>query len=202
MVVAVVLHFILRKAYDYFFRADSYTQAPLSAGRRNQLTHGLTVDAAADARLEQRLSFDLAFAFVFIIALYGISIVKILLILYVNFNLAMKLPKEYVPVATWVFNVAILFSNELCNGYSFASMAVLLPSSDGVRTDGWGAWLDSYGGLVGRWEVLFKITILRMISFNMDYYWSRQGRGSSLIEVSRLITHHDRICSPAKEETA
>lgn len=202
MVVAVVLHFVLRKAYDYFSRADSYTKAPLSAGRRNHLTHGLTVDAAADTRLEQRLSFDLTFAFVFIVALYGISIVKILLILYVNFNLAMKLPREYVPVATWGFNIAILFSNELCNGYSFASVAALLASSDTGRTDSWGAWLDSYGGLVGRWEVLFKITILRMISFNMDYYWSRQGRGSSLIEVSRLYTHQNNICSPAKEETA
>lgn len=49
---------------------------------------------------------------------------------------------------------------------------------------GWGAWLDSYGGLVARWEVLFNITILRLISFNLDYYWSIDKRGANGLEVS------------------
>lgn len=36
-----------------------------------------------------------------------------------------------------------------------------------------------------RWEVLFKITILRLISFNMDHYWSLdRSRSGSPVEVS------------------
>lgn len=42
---------------------------------------GLTPAAAADARLNQRISFDVGFAVVFLAALHGFSIFKILAIL-------------------------------------------------------------------------------------------------------------------------
>lgn len=35
-----------------------------------------------------------------------------------------------------------------------------------------------------RWEVLFKVTVLRLISFNMDHYWSLEYPAGSAIEVS------------------
>ena len=47
----------------------------------------------------------------------------------------------------------------------------------------WGRWLDSFGGLLSRWEILFNLTVLRMISFNMDYYWSLDRRSYSPVEV-------------------
>jgi D-alanyl-lipoteichoic acid acyltransferase DltB (MBOAT superfamily) len=36
---------------------------------------------------------------------------------------------------------------------------------------------------MSRWEILFNITILRLISFNLDYYWSLDRRSGSPIEV-------------------
>lgn len=48
----------------------------------------------------------------------------------------------------------------------------------------WGRFLDSFGGIMPRWEVLFNIAILRMISFNMDYYWCLDYPATSPIEVS------------------
>jgi hypothetical protein len=149
---------------------------------------GLSPAAAADARLEQRITFDFAFAAIFIVALHEFSALKVVLILYLNFSIAKKLPKEYIPVATWVFNISVLFANEAFQGYHFASFwAFFLPqthSVDGKPTaTNWGQWLDSHGGLISRWEVLFNITILRLISFNMDYYWSLRLRGSSPVEV-------------------
>lgn len=159
----------------------------------NQLTMGLTATAAADARLQQRISFDVPFAAVFLAALHGFSTFKIIAILYLNYSVAKKLPRQYVPAATWIFNVGILFANELCRGYSYSSiLSFFLPSSPvsekGEPATNLGHTLDSYGGLIPRWEVLFNFTVLRLISFNLDYYWSVNSRSGSPIEV--------RICPP------
>lgn len=123
-------------------------------------------------------------------ALHGISAAKVFLILYVNFQLATGLPRQYVPAATWVFNIAILFANELCHGYPLADFAaMLLPpqtSAAGEKPGNWGTWLDSYGGLIPRWEILFNVCVLRLISFNFDYYWSLDRRAISPVEVSLI----------------
>lgn len=143
-----------------------------------------------EARKESRIRFDLGFAAIFLLALHGISAAKVLLILYVNFQLATGLPRQYVPAATWVFNIAILFANELCHGYPLADFAaMLLPpqtSAAGEKPGNWGTWLDSYGGLIPRWEILFNVCVLRLISFNFDYYWSLDRRALSPVEVSLI----------------
>lgn len=148
--------------------------------------------AFADARMNQRGSFDYGFALIFISALHGFSAVKVVLLLYLNFCIATQLPGKYVPAATWVFNIGTLFMNELSNGYKFASIASFITSAsanepkNGNLLHSWGVWLDSYGGIMSRWEILFNITVLRMISFNLDYYWSLNRRASSPLEVSKL----------------
>ncbi len=145
---------------------------------------------AAEARLNQRASFDYLFGLVFLVALHGVSALKVLLILYANYNIATALPRRTLPAATWVFNIGLLFANELCQGYHLKSVAALIsppqPGSvsapDGLLV-GWGSWLDGWGGLVPRWEILFNITVLRLISFNLDYYWSLDRRSASPVEV-------------------
>jgi hypothetical protein len=127
----------------------------------------------------------------FLAILHGFSALKVLLILYTNYNLAMSLPKRYVPAATWVFNISILFANELCQGYRFRDIASLVSRHPTNLVDGdnivmrLGSWLDGCGGLMPRWEILFNITVLRLISFNLDYYWSLDRRSGSPIEVRK-----------------
>ncbi|AEO65954.1 uncharacterized protein THITE_2077439 [Thermothielavioides terrestris NRRL 8126] len=163
---------------------------------------------AAEARLRQRASFDYAFALLYLVVLHGFSAVKILLILAVNYKLATGLPRKYIPAVTWVFNVCILFANELCEGYKFRDVALLLTGRPAVdlmidppALVKLGDWLDSYGGLMSRWEILFNITVLRLISFNLDYYWSLDRRSSSPIEKKQLdpanLSERDRIAIPA-----
>lgn len=147
----------------------------------------------AEHRLNQRVNFDVAFSLVFLVALHGFSALKILSILYINHSLATRLKKEYVPTVTWVFNIGILFANELGKGYPSAILAeAILPGSANseatTKKPNWGAVLDSYGGLNPRWEVLFNITVLRLISFNFDYCWSLNKAGGSPIEV--CISRH------------
>ena len=183
--IVVILHPNLRKAYDSFWRAGTYTQVRSSAS--NGLTMGLTPSAAADARMLQRISFDVGFAAIFLIALHGFSAFKILAILYANYYIGKKLPRQYVPAATWIFNVGTLFANEFGRGYSYATiLGTFLPSATsekGKSRSDFGHMLDSYGGLIPRWEVLFNFTILRLISFNLDYYWSLNSRDNSPLEV-------------------
>ena len=128
------------------------------------------------------------FAVVYLLALHGSSAFKVILILYTNFALATYLSKKYVPFATWTFNIGILFANELFKGYPYAGLVRPWSISSGenepqVANSDWGSLLDSYGGLIPRWEILFNITILRLISFNLDYYWSWNGSDSSALEV-------------------
>ncbi|KAJ4359411.1 glycerol transporter [Ascochyta clinopodiicola] len=201
--IVVTLHPLLRKAYDVFWRADTYTQVRPSAGG---LTMGLTPAAAADARLNQRLSFDRGFAVIFLAALHGFSIFKILAILYLNYQIAMKLPRVYIPAATWIFNLAVLFANELSGGYHYSVIfGFFLPSTlseKGTPAENFGHTLDSYGGLIPRWDVLFNFTVLRLISFNLDYYWSLNTRFSSPLEKKQLdpsnLSERDRVSIPAK----
>ncbi|KAK4693667.1 hypothetical protein P7C71_g3778, partial [Lecanoromycetidae sp. Uapishka_2] len=116
---------------------------------------------------------------------------KVLIILYINYNIATQLKKEYVPAVTWIFNIGILFANELGKGYPYSTIANVIlpwsaPSEPGAEQkalENWGAVLDSYGGLIPRWEILFNVTVLRLISFNLDYYWSLNRSGGSPIEV-------------------
>ena len=168
MAIVVVIHPLLRKVYDYV--------RPLSTSETSR------PEAHGEARLRQRVSYDLFFATIFLFVLHGSSGLKVFLIIYTNYTLAVNLPKKYIPIITWLFNVLVLFANELCNGYPYARIAQGF-SLGGKPPFNWGAILDSYGGLVPRWEVLFNLTVLRLISFNLDYYWSLDPKGGSPIEV-------------------
>ncbi|KAJ4348410.1 glycerol transporter [Didymosphaeria variabile] len=200
----VLLHPVLRKLYDGFWRANTYTQVRPSGA--NGLTMGLSAPAAADARMNQRISFDVPFTIIFIIALHGFSAFKIVVILYMNYCLAKKLPRSYVPAATWIFGVGILFANEFGKGYSYATiLETFLPFPPGSKEEqpvtNFGHTLDNFGGLIPRWEVLFNFTVLRLISFNMDYYWSMNSRIGNSLEKKQLdpsnLSERDRVAIPA-----
>ncbi|CAJ2499939.1 Uu.00g027920.m01.CDS01 [Anthostomella pinea] len=199
MAALLVFHPLLRRLYN------SIVYPVKSCGETSRPTL-----EEADQRLNQRASFDFGFALIYLVALHGVSAFKVLAILYLNYQVATKLPRKYVPAATWIFNVGVLFANDLGSGYRFEYLASLvsspatgesLPESGGTLI-AWGQWLDSYGGLMGRWEILFNITILRLISFNLDYYWSLDRRSYSPIEKKQLdpssLSERDRVSIPAQ----
>jgi hypothetical protein len=178
LAVLIVVHPLLRRVFERLFPPK--TPASSNAGGVNPKTAG---GPEAELRLQRRLSFDFYSALVYIAALNGFSMLKILCILYINFKIGTALPRNAVPATTWAFNIFILFANEFAQGYPFSTLGdALAPVLPGAAE--WGKFLDSYGGLNPRWEVLFKITLLRMISFNFDHYWSMdRSRAGSPIEV-------------------
>lgn len=204
MAVILVLHPVLRRAWERF-SGDGSGGREVANGT---LKAGPATEQNADARMKSRIRFDLAFAAIFILALHGISAFKVLLILTINYKIVTALPRQYVTIATWVFNVGILFANELCRGYPLAGIATFILPSTTTNADpkagtevGWGAWLDSYGGLLPRWEVLFNITVLKMIAFNFDYLWSLDRRASSPIEVRLSATSPKTMLTRSRRKT-
>lgn len=187
MGLLVLFHPLLRRLYETLHPISTTTVQNHNKSNGHAQRHKSVADS--DARMNQRASFDFGFALLFLGALHGFSALKVVLLLYLNFSLATRLPRRYVPAATWIFNIGTLFANELCKGYKFASIAQFLsPVGVGeLKGDSvlhtWGTWLDSYGGIMSRWEILFNITVLRLISFNLDYYWSLDRRAGSPLEV-------------------
>lgn len=93
--------------------------------------------------------------------------------------------REWTPYATWVFNVGILFANVLGEGYYYSSLgssfaflvrqtslfAVGRSKQSRSLTLG-GRLQDNYKGLLPRWQISWNITMLRLVSFNMEWYWA------------------------------
>ena len=127
LAILLVIHPLLRRVYE----SMAGTTQPMPTA--NGTSKVSSSDVASEKRLRSRLNFDFVFALVFIAALHGFSALKVLLILHINFTMIMGLPRRYIPAATWIFNISMLFANELARGYPYASiMATILPTHAGA----------------------------------------------------------------------
>lgn len=83
---------------------------------------------------DARAAFSAFFSVALLAVLHGSSLPKLLIILGINYRIAMlggslsslskrrRWTREWTPYATWAFNVAILFANEICSGYKWGSL--------------------------------------------------------------------------------
>ncbi|KAH7133955.1 MBOAT family protein [Dactylonectria macrodidyma] len=161
-----------------------------------------SITEQGNSRLEQRASFDYSLALIFLIVLHGVSAANVTPILYINYKLVKAIPWRYVPLAMWTFNVLLLPANKLSQRYRFEDIARHIASSsssEGLKPSliYWGSWLDSYGGLNPRWEVLFNFTILRLISFQprllLEFLLQRRQPSLDPVDISK----RDHITIPA-----
>ncbi|OLY84166.1 Glycerol uptake protein 1, partial [Smittium mucronatum] len=101
------------------------------------------------------------FSTIFLCVVFGFSIIFIMLIISLNYYLAVHVfaGTKFGYFGIFSFNMGVLFMNEIYRGYSFGSIS---PSM---------AWMDNHRGIFTRWDVTFNITMLRMVSFGLDYHW-------------------------------
>ncbi|CAH1763254.1 8569_t:CDS:10 [Entrophospora sp. SA101] len=95
------------------------------------------------------------------------------------------------PVITWIFNLTILFLNENYDGYRFEMLDERL------------GFLDLNKGLLPRWNITFNFSMLRIISYNMDYYWSFHSSNDTREKIdknSSLLSDKSRIINPCFKE--
>ncbi|KAF8213891.1 MBOAT, membrane-bound O-acyltransferase family-domain-containing protein [Mycena galopus ATCC 62051] len=126
------------------------------------------------------LPFNLGASVVMLIALHGTSALKILTILTGNYLISKGFgASKSGPICSWIFNMVVLFLNDRYSGYSFGDVAPSL------------VFLDSFEGIYPRWHISFNITMLRLVSFSMDYYWAcNTVAGSS--ETSAVLNEKQR----------
>ncbi|KTW26458.1 hypothetical protein T552_02937 [Pneumocystis carinii B80] len=137
--------------------------------------------------VQRRILYNNIFSFIFLIILHGTGIIKIYIIAYINYSISRIFSKSKLnPILTWFFNVGILFLNDIYKGYLFGSFYHKL------------SFLDRYNGFVPRWQIYFNTTILRFISYNLDYYWSQNDDASELSDFQ--LTEKNRINIPCFRE--
>ncbi|KAF9071627.1 MBOAT, membrane-bound O-acyltransferase family-domain-containing protein [Rhodocollybia butyracea] len=142
------------------------------------------------------IPFNVAFSLVLLLGLHGSSTLKILAILTVNY-LLVKISKrsKTSPMIIWIFNIGILFLNDRYHGYRFGEMHPAL------------AYLDQpkYEGFYPRWHINFNITMLRLVSFSMDYYWACKQRDLVEVQVNSIgltsLNEKQRQTTSHPEET-
>ncbi|CUA70892.1 Glycerol uptake protein 1 [Saccharomyces cerevisiae S288c] [Rhizoctonia solani] len=121
-----------------------------------------------------RIPFLLVFSLLMLAGLHGTSALKIIAILTANYWVAML----KMPALTWIFNGVVLFASNWYEGFRFGAVHGAL------------ATLDNLPGFYPRWHISFNITMLRLLSFNMDYYWA--ATGTRVTEPSGTMTHKQR----------
>ncbi|EPB89175.1 hypothetical protein HMPREF1544_04042 [Mucor circinelloides 1006PhL] len=112
--------------------------------------------------IQSNLHFSLLTSLLTVFLFHGSSTFKILFIITTSFNIGRYCKgSKWNPILTWVFNLLVLFVNEYYDGYRFSRMF-----GQGFQ------WLDDWEGFQARWHILFNFAMLRLVSFNMDYYWA------------------------------
>jgi len=126
--------------------------------------------------VKYRKIYSLVFSSIFLGVLYGTSLIKILILLSINYFIAKRFGKTKLnPILTWVLNIALLFLNDYYKGYKFGSICSLL------------SFLDKFRGLMPRWDINYNYCVLRSISFNMDYYWCLKNKEESKDVESKIV---------------
>ncbi|KAI0667916.1 MBOAT-domain-containing protein [Trametes maxima] len=131
-----------------------------------------------------QIPFFNTFSTIMLFILHGTSALKVFFIMSINYAMA-KLcgGSRATPILTWVFNGLVLFAIERNSGFKYAALHPTL------------GFLDGWEGVYPRWWISFNISMLRLVSFNMDYYWvcRRVGvpdTGAALSEKQRPRVNH------------
>lgn len=105
-------------------------------------------------RIQKRTWFDFGFGLFFLFVAHGTNSVKIVMHLLVSYAIGRFVPSKNAAVAaTWIYGILTLFLNDQFRNVLFGVL-----------------FLDSgFKGIVARWDVFFNFTLLRMISYNLDY---------------------------------
>jgi len=108
----------------------------------------------------------------FLLLLHGAGgALKVLTVLGLNFGLMTVLRHRgrWAPACLWALNLAILYGNELYDGYRWGSVPGLAGSAAA-------RWLDERGGMV-KWAMTWNMATLRVVSWGMDYWWKANCGG-------------------------
>lgn len=131
-----------------FLRDNFWLLCALVAG------HLLLRRAVAAAVPHARPRFDLVFGLLYVVALHGTNVVRIVVHVVAMYAMAKHIANpRAAKAALWTYGILTLFANEKLRHY---------------RTHV--GFLDNgFHGIVPRWDIFYNFTLLRMLSFALDY---------------------------------
>lgn len=105
-------------------------------------------------QIQKRTYFDFGFGLLFLVAAHGTNCLRILIHISIAYAISRYVPSYKAAVyLTWIYGLLTLFIND-----NFRSVPFGIQAID-----------HGFKGIVARWDVFFNFTLLRMLSFNLDY---------------------------------
>lgn len=115
-----------------------------------------------------KLKFDMCFGLFFLFVAHGFNSLRILAHMMVMFSIVhlLKRKRNWAVCLTWLYGISSLFINDKYRNLPFGSLLPLLKPLDQLK----------FNGIIERWDVFFNFTLLRLISYNLDYLerWDNQ----------------------------
>lgn len=130
------------------------------------------------------ISFYVISSIIFCYVLHGAFIFFMFLFAAANYAIARTFLGSNVNIyVTWIFNLLVLYCNEVFSGYKFGDVF-------GTQF----AFLDQHKGMFP-WFWVFNMSMLRMVSFNTDLFWSVNNRQILAKDGSEITFHiHKSTC--------
>lgn len=129
----------------------------------------------------KRSSFDLVFGVVFLFALHGVNSLRVMLHIVVMYFISRRIKNTtYAKFALWTYGVFTLFFNE-----HFKTIPFHVPILD-----------QSFRGIIQRWEVFYNITLLRILSFNLDYLEKKDQPPAKPVKMPADLDDRERLVAP------
>ncbi|CUM66374.1 uncharacterized protein PRCAT00004038001 [Priceomyces carsonii] len=142
-------------------------------------------------KLKKRTYFDFGFGILFLFAAHGTNMFRILIHLSINYAIGQFVPSWKVAIwLTWIYGILSLFLNDRYRA---------VPFGIGIIDHG-------FKGIIARWDVFFNFTLLRMLSFNLDYLEkkkeldkalnSKDGEAKSISLENTDFNDRERLTAP------
>lgn len=172
-----------------FFRDN----LPLLAGL--MLLHTILKRVVRHVTHIPKLTFDFGFGLLFLYAAHGVNAVRIILHLLVMYSIVhfFKKNRKLATLLSWTYGIGSLFINDKFRNYPFANILGCLSILD-----------TGFKGIIPRWDVFFNFTLLRMLSYNMDFLerWSTLNKPQLKRSDSESSDLHLNGNSPASSSAA
>ncbi|KAJ1026894.1 hypothetical protein NDA16_002188 [Ustilago loliicola] len=164
----------------YLVLSKLFTLLPSPSNARYTRLEGTSTQPQVKSN---RIPFLTVFTSIFVFALHGTNSIKLLVILVTNYALAKSLGGSRIaPAIAFAFNIGTLFAVHWNDGFEYSKMFSVLE------------FLEVFKGLLPRWQINFNITMLRLVSFALDYHWAKAeaNAGGQAGRAMSEVTHESR----------
>lgn len=129
----------------------------------------------------RRTTFDFVFGIIYLFALHGTNVTKIAIHVLVMFILATKIRNPKVAtISLWTYGVLSLFMNEKIRSVAF--------NIDAID--------HGFHGIISRWDVFYNFTLLRMLSFGLDYLEHKDDHKAEAPVMPANLDDRARLTAP------